>query len=38
MLNGIIKVKATFCYFQPPGKQWIVLTGQSAAKNVWAGY
>jgi hypothetical protein len=38
MLNEIIKVKATSCYFQPPSKQWIVLTDQSAAKNAWAGY
>ena len=32
-----IKAKATYCYFQQPRKQRIVLTDQLAAKNAWVG-
>jgi len=38
MSNEIIRVKATYCYFQPPRKQIIVLTDQLAVKNAWAGW
>ena len=32
-----IKAKATYCYFQLPRKQRIVLTDQLAVKNAWVG-
>jgi hypothetical protein len=32
-----IKAKATYCYFQPPRKQRIVLTDQLVVKNAWVG-
>jgi len=35
--NEIIRVKATYCYFQPPRKQRIVLTDQLSVKNAWVG-
>jgi len=35
--NEIIRVKATYCYFQPPRKQRIALTDQSVVRNVWVG-
>jgi hypothetical protein len=37
MPNEIIKAKTMFCYFQPPEKQEIMVTAQSAVTNAWVG-